>query len=598
MQSQATATPKSKKTTRNKRPPAKRTARPNSPKQKIELVDWNAVFSRVPEKHFNAIHSAIVESVGAEGAIVSVKKEDGAEFCKALLPSAECSPALVVGNHLKVYLADPSKDEGQMPVASIYMAKELGYAERLKNAVDSQSHVTGHVIGPVKGGYSVVLFADDRVAIEAGEGVRAFLPGVLSRVRGMESIGAKRFETIECQVKEFDRENGGTILSMKEILLEKRHAKENAFWEKVKLDDVVEGPVVALTAYGAFLDIEGVRGFLHISDMSWDKPRPVAETLHVGKVLQVKVIEADKEARRLKVGLKQMRPDPWKSSEGGIAPGTIVHGVVVAIADFGAFVKIADGMEGLIHVSEISWNRIRHPSQRFHIGDEVDARVLHVEKDTRRIALSTKALEQNPIEKLEAQFPIGAVLKTRVVGVKEFGVFVALGEGVSGLVHIGELSWTKTIDDPANFYKEGDEVEVVVLGYDAERQRVSCSIKRTKPNPWTQWKDIFQRGTVHVVTVTKVTQAGAECELAPDLIGFCPARELVVEDGRRAQDAVKVGDKLDVLVVQFDPADKRVLLSVKAKEQKEVKEHYQDYLRREAEKGSMKTTLGDALKKL
>lgn len=542
------------------------------------LFDARLLSQRAAAPFWNAVHEASVEEITPEQVMVRVK-DVLAAIPKAELPDAE------IGAKLSVYLGDP----GEKPVASVVVAKEMQQLWAIDQALENREEVPGYVVGPIKGGYSVALLAANRDDADKGEGLRAFLP--------TSQIGySVPKDVTSFTVKECDAASGNIIVSRRSIAKKERKAAEKAFYESRKPGDVVNGTVINLVPYGAFVDVgNGVAALLHLSDISWDKHPVPHEMVQVGQTRDFQILEIDQKAKKLKVGLKQLLPDPWKTLEGQYQPGTDLEGDVVAIADFGVFLHIADGLEGLIHLSEMSWQRIKHPSHRFNLGDRVKARVLSVDKDGHRISLSTKALEQNPIEKLAGQFPVGAVLKTHISEIRDYGVLVTLDENIQGLVHIGELSWTKRVDHPSELFKEGQEIEIVVLGFDADRQRVSCSIKRTQPDPWLVWKDKYAKGTRHDVVVMRMNSHGVECDLEPGLVGFCSSKELTAEGGSgRPQDKVKIGQTINVEVTQCDVHKHSISLSVKARVQKETREDYEHYLSKQSQDGS-KMTLGDII---
>ncbi len=470
----------------------------------------------------------------------------------------------------------------------------LSQVKELISAIETQNAVPGYVIAPVKSGYSVALLVNSRKDAEDGVGVRAFLPSRLASLTLHEKQQLLQHPQQMFHVVEYTPSTGSVIVSRREFLLGERKEAKKALWEKIAEGDVVEGVIKSVVPYGAFVDIGGALGLLHISDVAWEKTSGRA-ALQMGQKVTVKIIELDKKAHKLKLGIKQLVPNPWQEAKNHVQDGHNVEGDVVALTDFGVFVRLPDGLEGLIHSSEISWQRFKHPSQMFKIGDHIKARVLHFDQAAKRISLSTKALERNPVEAVQEKFPVGAVLKTTVVGVKDFGIFVALDEHIAGLVHVGELSWTRRIEDPAELYKEGQEVEVVVFGYDTQRQRVSCSIKRLQEDPWRKWRATYAKGTRHQAKVHKLLQNGIECELEPELIAYCSLRELSSEPVGRPQDVVKVGDTIDVEVILCDPAEHRVTVSVKARTQHETQEDYQMYLKRQKESGAGRTTFGDAI---
>lgn len=524
---------------------------------------------------WNAIHTAEITGTGEHG--LQLKVGD----VNAYLPQEELVALHgALGTSVQVYLENPKR-----PTASIFKAEELQEIEAVALALEKNESIPGMVIGAIKGGFSVALLAKTRAEAEQGVGLRAFLP--FSHV-GLDTKMLPELSDREpylFKVKDFKPIDGNIIVSRRSLLQKERREHQKAFWETTQVGEVVVGTVKSLVPYGAFVELEGADALLHVSDMSFEQHPTEKERVKVGQVLQVKVLEIDKKAKKVKVGLKQLKKDPWQAIEDEYKIGMDVTGTVVAFSDFGVFVHLSDGLEGLVHQSEISWQRAKHPSSYFKIGDEVKARILRLDKEGHRISLSIKALEENPIDKLAEKFPVGTTLKTKIVGIKEYGLFVQLEEGVTGMVHIGELSWTRSVEHPSELYKEGEEIEVAVLGFDSKRQRVSCSVKRIKDDPWAAWKVRYAKGTRHEVTVKRVSHAGFECELEPELIAFCPNREL-------GESAIKQGQKVNVEVIACDPVQHKVSISVKARANKEAREDYDAYLKR-SEGQNAKATLGD-----
>ncbi|MEI6790211.1 MAG: S1 RNA-binding domain-containing protein [Myxococcaceae bacterium] len=529
---------------------------------------------------WNATHTAEILSTEETG--LQLKVGD----IKAFLPKEELlflhGP---LGESLEIYLENPKH-----PTASILKAQELAEIEAVTQAIQKNEAIPGMVIGPIKGGFSVSLLAKTREEAEQGIGLRAFLP--FSHVgldNKMLPVLSDR-EAYLFKVRDFKPEEGNIIISRRSLLQKERREHEKGFWDRVQVGDVVSGVVKSLVPYGAFVDLAGADALLHVSDMSFEHHPIESERVKVGQALQVKILELDKKARKIKVGLKQLKKDPWQQIEDEYKVGMDITGTAVAFSDFGIFLHLAQGLEGLVHSSEISWQRAKHPSSYYKIGDEVQARILRLDKEGHRISLSIKALEENPIDKLAEKFPVGTVLKTKIVGIKEYGLFVQLDENMTGMVHIGELSWTRQVNHPSDLFKEGEEVEVAVLGFDTKRQRVSCSVKRTQPDPWIIWRSRYAKGTRHEVTVKRVSHNGFECELEPELTAFCSNKEL-------GDMSAKQGQKLNVEVVACDPVQHRVSLSVKTRADKEAREDYDAYLQRSQGQNS-KATLGDALGRL
>ena len=344
---------------------------------------------------------------------------------------------------------------------------------------------------------------------------------------------------------------------------------------------------------------------VHQSDLTWDGRARAAEVLQVGRQVQAKVISKNPETGKLKLGLRQLHQDPWAEVRSAFAEGSVVDGTIVALADFGAFVRLPvtssqQPIEGLIHISEISWTKVKHPSQRFTIGDVVKVKVLGLDTAERRISLSTRALEQNPFEAVAEKFPVGTVVKAKIKSLADFGAFVELADGIDGLIHIGEISWTEHPNHPSELLNIGQEVEAVVVNVDVAKQRVGLSIKRTSANPYDGWEKKYRKGARLKLKVVRVDDKGAWLGVEDGITCFCFVRDLVGKEGdgrvERAQEAVKVGQEIEVEVKSFDRRFKKVSVSARAVIEGDTREAYQDYKKKEAAEGQKLNPLADKLR--
>lgn len=549
---------------------------------------------------WNAVHEGHIKAILADGVMVSVAKDKG--MIDVFVPSEELCAGKdrAIGTSLRVYLEDAiaAHANNERPFSgSEIKAVELDLMERAQNARAVNETIKGYVVGEIKGGYSVALFAESREDAENGFGLRAFLPLGRTGLRRTEGLRDGDEREINVQIAEFEPRRGNIVISRRELLAVSRKKDEDAFFASHAVGDDISGTVSAVMPYGAFVSLGAVDGFLHISDISWDKKPRLKELVPVGKQIRAKIIGIDQQTKKVKLSMKDMNADPWQSIERIFKPGSEVEGDIVAFAEFGAFVKLKDGVEGLIHVGEITWNRIKHPSQHFKIGEHVKALVLRVDKEARRISLSTKALEMSPVERLSGQFPVGAVLKTKIVSIHDFGLFVELDESSQGFVPRSEATWMRSEDPLEKTFSVGQEVEAAVLGYDSRRQRVSCSIKRANEDPWQKWKNQFRRGSVHRVKVLEIKRAGVLCQLDGDLTGFCPRSQMAEGDNETARLNVKVGDEIEVVVTACDPMRQRISISQREAAETETKKAYESYLNEQG-RGAARTTLGDAFRNL
>lgn len=508
----------------------------------------------------------------------------------ALLPKSDAT-GVEKGQSLRVYVE--KADTGL--VASQRKAALLDQVGAVQTAAAQGGRLPGVVVADVRGGYSVAVGATSRADAEAGNGLRAFMPmsqSSLGRAHELEVLD----QSGDVKVTEFDGARCDIVVSRRAVLRAERKAQEKAILAALAEGQEVDGVVRSLTTYGAFVDIGGIDALLHVSDLSWDRQPRVSDVLRVGQTIKAKVLSVDTKSRKVKIGAKQLTEDPWAGVSEAITVGADVTGDVVALTDFGAFVRVQSGVEGLIHVSEISWKRVKHPSVKLSIGQTVTARVLGVDTKARRLSLSTRALEDSPVEKLMARFEVGSVLKTKVVRVADFGIFVELDDGVDALVHIGELTWTKRVEHPSEVVAEGDDVEVVVTGFDVERQRVSASMKRVQDDPWQAWADTYKPGTVHSFTVQRVENAGVHFVVEDGLTAFCRTRDLGGEDGARAKDLVRDGEQVELMVTEFDRARQQLKVSRRAVQEAETRDAYQAYLDGQGDESASRMTLGDQLK--
>jgi small subunit ribosomal protein S1 len=553
---------------------------------------------------WQAVHDAVVLDVTDAATFVEVRPL-GHPPIKAALPPSELvgrSP----GDAVRVRLADQPTAGETVPSASARQAEALDHLDELKKASDQNAAVPGFVVREIKGGYSVALFAEGED--DAERGVRAFLPASQASLfrfgpRGEQVVGtAGTFD-----VAELETERANVVVSRKKQLAAERKANLQQMVASIGEGDTVDAVVKSLVPYGAFLDVSGLDALLHQSDMTWDGRTRPADLLKPGQTLRVRMLNKNADNGKLKVGLKQTLSDPWAEVRAAFAEGSVVKGVVVALADFGAFVRVTlpstgEHVEGLIHVSELSWSKVKHPSQKMTIGQEVEVKVLGLDTAARRISLSTKALEKNPFEAVAEKFPIGTVVKAKVKSLAEFGAFVELADGVDGLIHIGEISWTAHPKHPSELLNIGQEVEAAVVSVDVAKQRVGLSMKRTQANPFDQWEKKYTRGARLKIKVARVDDRGAHLDVEPGLSCFCPTRDLMGKEGdgrvERAQDAVKMGQEVEVQVLNFDRRLKKVSVSMRAIVEGDTKEAYDEYKKKESAEDQRLNPLADKLKAL
>ena len=450
----------------------------------------------------------------------------------------------------------------------------------ISKAAENEEVIEGTVIAKVKGGLEVDI------------GVKAFLPGSqidLRPVRNMDVYIGKKYKF---KVIKFNKKRGNIVLSRRALLEEERESMRTQTLDQIKEGSVVTGVVKNITDYGAFIDLGGMDGLLHITDMSWGRVKHPSELLNVGDEIQVKVLKYDTEKERVSLGMKQMQPDPWETVKAGYPVGAKLKGKVVSLAEYGAFVEIGEGVEGLIHVSEMSWTkRVKHPSQIVNVGDEVEVQVLEVDPETRRISLGMKQLQQNPWVELKESYQPGTIIEGEVKSVTDFGIFVGVEEGIDGLVHISDFSWTKRVNHPSEMFAKGQKVRAVVLGVDIENERFSLGLKQLESDPWSNIESKYAVGTQHDVKVTKTADFGVFVELESDIEGLIHISELTTERINKPEDFVQVGGVLKAEVISIDKDARKIGLSSKLVKLRESKADVDDYVKKAT--STSKSTLGD-----
>lgn len=519
----------------------------------------------------NTVVRGIVKSVADEFAVI-----DLGDQISGRVPVTEFGkpPQVAPGDAVEVLVE--VLDEGKEAVLSKEKADQLRKWDVVAAAHAKGELVEGTVVAPIKGGYSVDI------------GLRAFLPGKHADLKSVRDNDELVGQTLQFKILKLDASEASVVLSRRVLLEEER----KAVLEKLAEGAQLTGKVKTITDYGAFVDLGGVDGLVHVSDLSWRRVAHPREVVKPGDEVRVQVLKLDPSKERISLGMKQTQPDPWSEAPAKLAPGTRVEGKVVSLTDYGAFVQVADGIEGLVHVSELSWTkRVAHPNKLLKVGDKVEAAVLEVDAEARRLRLSVRQLEPNPWATLEEQYPIGSVVRGQVRSVTDFGVFVGLQEGIDGLVHVSDLSWTQRIKRPGDLYKKGDEVEAVVLSIDAPNERFALGIKQLKPDPWTELLTTHPVGSVLTGKVVRIVDFGAFVEIEPGVEGLVHVSQLREERVENPRDVVKEGDELTVKVIDLDPDAKKVSLSVKAAQHEEF--DYREHMRALESEG--RASFGDVL---
>jgi small subunit ribosomal protein S1 len=460
---------------------------------------------------------------------------------------------LKVNDIIHVYLEEREDLHGNL-ILSKEKADRMKVWDAIEEKFEQSEVIEGRIISRIKGGMTVDV------------GLKAFLPGSQIDLRPVRDMDRLIGQTIQVRIIKMNKKRGNIIVSRRVLLEEWRDRRKKVTMDALKEGEVLEGIVKNITDYGAFIDLGGIDGLLHITDMSWGRVTNPQEFMNVGDKVNVMVLKHDKETGRVSLGLKQLTPDPWTTVAERYPEGSRVQARVVSITDYGAFLEIEPGVEGLMHVTEMSWNHeIKHPSKIMTVGDSIEVQVLKIDEKNRKISLGLKQLGPNPWDTVDERYPVGTVVSGKIKSLTDFGAFVGLDEGIDGLIHISDMSWTKHVRHPSEIFKKGQKVDVVVLKIEKERQRLSLGFKQISQDPWES--DIparFPVGTVVNGTVTKVMDFGFFVELAEGIEGLVHVSEVDLEPGMRIDQMYQPGSVVSVRVIKLDPSERKIGLSVKS----------------------------------
>ena len=526
-----------------------------------ENFDWNAfehdlgVYDQ-PKEEIAAAYDKTLSNVNVgevvEGTVTAITKREVlvniGYKSEGVIPVSEFryNPDLKVGDKVEVYVESAEDKNGQLAL-SHKKARQLKSWDRVNEALEKDEVIKGYIKCRTKGGMIVDVF-----------GIEAFLPGSQIDVKPIRDYDVYVDKTMEFKVVKINQEFRNVVVSHKALIEAELEAQKQIIMSKLEKGQILEGTVKNITSYGVFVDLGGVDGLIHITDLSWGRVNHPEEIVKLDQKIHVVILDFDDQKKRIALGLKQLTPHPWEALDPNLKVGDKVKGKVVVMADYGAFVEIAPGVEGLIHVSEMSWSQHLRSAQEFlKVGDEVEAVILTLDREERKMSLGIKQLTPDPWENIETKYPVGTKTTAKVRNFTNFGVFVEIEEGIDGLIHISDLSWTKKVKHPGEFTSVGADIEVVVLEIDKENRRLSLGHKQLEENPWNEFENQYSVDSVHEGTVTELTDKGAVVALGENIEGFCPARQLVKEDGTTP----KVGDKLDFKVIEFSKATKRITLS-------------------------------------
>jgi small subunit ribosomal protein S1 len=525
-----------------------------------DKFDWNAFENdstagmdrEAEEKSYSDTLSKINTDQVVDGTVVGITKREVivniGYKSEGVIPVSEFryNPELKVGDTVEVYVDNAEDKKGQL-VLSHKKARSMKSWEKVTEAYDKGDIVKGFIKCRTKGGMIVDVF-----------GIEAFLPGSQIDVKPIRDYDQFVEKQMDFKVVKINNEFHNVVVSHKALIEAELEAQKLDIMSHLEKGQVLEGTVKNITSYGVFIDLGGVDGLIHITDLSWGRVTHPEEIVHLDEKLNVVIMDFDEEKKRIALGLKQLTPQPWDSLDPNLKVGDKVKGKVVVLADYGAFVEIQPGVEGLIHVSEMSWSLHLRSAQDFlHVGDEVEAVILSIDRDERKMSLGLKQLKPDPWENILEKYPVNSQHTAIVRNFTNFGIFVELEEGVDGLVHISDLSWTKKIKHPSEFTSIGDKIEVVVLEVDQENRRLSLGHKQLEPNPWDQFETTYTVGSVHEGTVSQLTDKGDIISLEEGIDGYCSAKNIVKQDGSTPA----VGEKLPFKVIEFNKSTKKIILS-------------------------------------
>ena len=456
------------------------------------------------------------------------------------------NPELKVGDKVEVYVETQEDKKGQL-ILSHKKARATRSWDRVNAALENEEIIKGYIKCRTKGGMIVDVF-----------GIEAFLPGSQIDVKPIRDYDVFVGKTMEFQIVKINQEYKNVVVSHKALIEAELEAQKQEIISKLEKGQVLEGTVKNITPYGVFIDLGGVDGLIHITDLSWGRVSDPHEIVQLDQKLNVVILDFDEEKKRIALGLKQLTPHPWDALDPNLKVGDKVKGKVVVMADYGAFVEIAPGVEGLIHVSEMSWSQHLRSAQDFlKVGDEVEAVILTLDRTDRKMSLGIKQLKEDPWKDIEVKYPVGSKHHAKVRNFTNFGVFVELEEGVDGLIHISDLSWTKKIKHPSEFTQIGADIEVVVLEIDKDNRRLSLGHKQLEENPWNVFKTVFTEGSIHEGTIIEMLDKGAVVQLEYGVEGFATPKHLIKQDGSHAE----LNEKLPFKVIEFNKDSKRIILS-------------------------------------
>ena len=527
----------------------------------IEDFDWEAyesgdvktdVSREAQEEAYAGSLNNVNDHDVVDGTVIAINKREVVVNIgyksDGIIPTSEFryNPDLKVGDTVEVYIENQEDKKGQL-ILSHKKARASRSWDRVNQALENEEIIKGYVKCRTKGGMIVDVF-----------GIEAFLPGSQIDVKPIRDYDIFVGKTMEFKIVKINQDYKNVVVSHKALIEAELEQQKKEIISKLEKGQVLEGTVKNITSYGVFIDLGGVDGLIHITDLSWGRVSDPNEVVTLDEKINVVILDFDNEKKRIALGLQQLTPHPWDALDPNLTVGDHVHGTVVVMADYGAFIEIAPGVEGLIHVSEMSWSQHLRSAQDFmKVGDEVEAVILTLDREERKMSLGIKQLKDDPWETIEEKYPVGSKHVAKVRNFTNFGVFVEIEEGVDGLIHISDLSWTKKVKHPSEFTQIGAQIDVVVLEIDKNNRRLSLGHKQLEENPWDVFETVFSQDSIHEGTITELLDKGAVVQLEYGVEGFATPKHLVKEDGSQAQ----LGEKLQFKVIEFNKESKRIILS-------------------------------------
>ncbi|MBU4426003.1 MAG: 30S ribosomal protein S1 [Proteobacteria bacterium] len=551
-----------------------------------ENIQGSDDFMELYEESLKSIHEGKVikgeiVQIDKEFVLVDIGYKSEGQIRIAEFVNLEGQLTAKVGAKVDVLLVRKEDRDGRI-ILSKEKAARVKIWDKVEEAYKNHDTVRGKIISRVKGGLSVDI------------GVQAFLPGSQADMRPVRDLGTLVGAEHDFRVIKYEKRQGNIVLSRRAALEAERKALREKTLELLEKDAILEGIVRNITDYGLFIDLGGIDGLVHITDMSWGKIGHPSEIYQIGDNITVKILSFDKERERVSLGIKQLTHDPWSGAQDKYPVGVSITGRIERLKEYGAFVEVEEGMEGLIHVSEISWTRkTKHPSQILSVGNIVEAKVLSLDIAKKRISLSIKQLEPNPWDTIAENYPIGAIIEGKIKNITDFGIFIGIDEGIDGLVHISDISWTKKINHPSELYKKDDEVQAVILDIDKENERFSLGIKQLTPDPWNEIPEKYKPGTRVSGTVTNVTDFGLFVELEEGIEGLIHVSQLPKGKQDNLLEGFQVKDEIQAEVVNVSKEDKRIGLSIRKLEESPERNIHKSYVNNQKQATS---NIGNLLK--